>query len=371
MVFKSMKSAAVPVLEMRGIEIRYGTSLVVSNASFTVDKGEFVTLLGPSGSGKTSLLRTIAGFVKASSGEVHLQGMRVDDVPAYERDIGLVFQNYALFPHMTVAQNLSFGPRLMRVPRADIDSRVAEVLKQVRLVPYAARYPHELSGGQQQRVAIARALAMRPSLLLLDEPMSNLDERLRAEMRVELIALLKGLGMTAVSVTHSQEEALAMSDRIIVMAEGGIRQVGTPSDIYQRPADAFVAGFVGDANVIKAHRTLFEGEFSRFEAEWGESVMARSRPDGGDGASLLLVRPEMITLRSNADTSLQAAPGTNRVRGRLASRAFMGAHMELRALVGTKELLVKLPAGHEVNDMALGDEITMEWHCTAIQAIRT
>ena len=175
-----------PVLELRNVDIHYGRTKVVVNASFSVAQGEFVTLLGPSGSGKTSLLRAIAGFVVPSAGEVLLHGERMENVPPYRRDVGMVFQNYALFPHMTVAQNLGFGPRMMRIPRTEIDARISDALAQVRLSEYGARYPHEFSGGQQQRVAIARALAMRPSVLLLDEPMSNLDARLRAQMRGDL-----------------------------------------------------------------------------------------------------------------------------------------------------------------------------------------
>jgi ABC-type Fe3+/spermidine/putrescine transport system ATPase subunit len=365
-----MRSIKVPILELHDVEICYGGDPVVSNASFSVDEGEFITLLGPSGSGKTSLLRTIAGFVTATSGEVRLQGVRMDKVPPYERDIGMVFQNYALFPHMTVAQNLSFGPRMMHIRKAEIDTRVSDALTQVRLSQYASRYPHELSGGQQQRVAIARALAIRPSLLLLDEPMSNLDARLRAEMRVELIALLKGLGMTAVSVTHNQEEALAMSDRIIVMAAGSIRQIGTPSEIYLRPADPFVAGFVGDANVIKGRHAGMVGNVAHFETEWGQSIRVNGQArDRRDESCLLLVRPEAIELTRHAGDETSEASGVNRVCGRLVSRAYMGAFIELRAIVGSQELLVKLPAGKEVPDMALGDEVLMQFECSAVQVL--
>ncbi|HEY9523172.1 MAG TPA: ABC transporter ATP-binding protein, partial [Thermopolyspora sp.] len=330
--------ASAPVLELRQIDIRYGGNLVVSDASFDVHEGEFITLLGPSGSGKTSLLRTIAGFVQSSAGQVLLRGVSMDGVPPYERDIGMVFQNYALFPHMTIAENLSFGPRMMKIARQEIDARIAEALAHVRLERYTDRYPHELSGGQQQRVAIARALAMRPSLLLLDEPMSNLDARLRAEMRVELAALLKRLGMTAVAVTHNQEEALAMSDRIVVMAEGGIRQVGTPSDIYLRPADSFVANFVGDANVLEASHVGFTASGQLlFRTPDGETITVAADSPEGPRANRLLVRPEAITLCNEADAA-GGEPGTNRLRGRLVSTAYMGAFTELRAAVGSQEL---------------------------------
>ena len=354
------------VLSLSAVEIRYGASKVVEAASFDVRDGEFVTLLGPSGSGKTSLLRAIAGFVPVAAGEVRLLGHRVNDMPAYERDVGLVFQNYALFPHMTVAENLSFGPRMMKLATAETATRVDEALQHVRLGAYAGRYPHELSGGQQQRVAIARALAMRSKLLLLDEPMSNLDARLRAEMRVELVALLRGIGATALSVTHNQEEALAMSDRVIVMAEGGIRQIGTPGEIYRFPADAFVAGFIGDANVIEATFAAVDGEATRFTVPWGETVRAAGRaPEEGD--ALLLLRPESVGV---------CAPGeapdveSNRVRGRLVARAYMGAYVEMRAALGGIELVAKVPADHASAHLALGNDIVLHWRPDAVRVIR-
>ncbi|HVO88962.1 MAG TPA: ABC transporter ATP-binding protein, partial [Casimicrobiaceae bacterium] len=282
-----MTATEATVLELRNVDIHYGPIKVVADASFAVAQGEFVTLLGPSGSGKTSLLRAIAGFVVPTSGEVRLHGARMENVPPFERDIGMVFQNYALFPHMTVAQNLSFGPRMMKIARAEIAQRVGEALAQVRLAEYAARYPHELSGGQQQRVAIARALAMRPSLLLLDEPMSNLDARLRAQMRTDLMLLLKSLGVTALAVTHNQEEALAMSDRIIVMSQGSIRQIGTPTQIYRQPADPFVADFIGDANVIRARYSDASDGLARFELASGQSVYAATSANASGDCLLL------------------------------------------------------------------------------------
>jgi len=354
------------ILSLRGVDIRYGASRIVEGATFDVHSGEFVTLLGPSGSGKTSLLRAVAGFVPIAAGEVRLQDERVNDIPPYERDVGLVFQNYALFPHMTVAQNLSFGPRMMKLSRADTAMRVHEALQHVRLDAYAGRYPHELSGGQQQRVAIARALAMRPTLLLLDEPMSNLDARLRAEMRVELAALLRRIGATALSVTHNQEEALAMSDRVIVLAEGGIRQIGSPGEIYRTPVDSFVASFIGDANVIEATFAEGDGEAGLFTVPWGETVRAAGH-GVGEGAALLLVRPESVGVAVPGDTP---HPDLNWARGRLVARAYMGSYIEVRASLGGVELVAKVPPDHASAQLVLGDDIVLQWHPNAVRVIR-
>jgi len=356
-----MTQHRVPVLELRGIEIRYGATRVVADASFEVLQGEFVTLLGPSGSGKTSLLRAVAGFITPAAGEVRLGGERINDVPPFQRDVGMVFQNYALFPHMTVAENLSFGLRMMRMPRVDIAARVDEALTQVRLREFRGRYPHQLSGGQQQRVAIARTLALRPAILLLDEPMSNLDARLRTEMRSELLALLKRLELTAVSVTHNQEEALAMSDRIIVMAEGNIRQVGTPTEIYTRPADPFVADFVGDTNVIRGRRAAVENGLVRFETDFGQPVHAAADPGAAPEFALLLIRPEAIELaREPARDTL------NQTSGRLTSRAYMGAFLEMRVAVGAYEFLVKKPATPAYAELAVGDMVVLRWDPAAV-----
>jgi len=355
-----------PVLSLSAVDIRYGSTRIVEGASFDVAAGEFVTLLGPSGSGKTSLLRAIAGFVPVAAGDVRLSGELVNDIPAYERDVGLVFQNYALFPHMTVAENLSFGLRMMKMPKAEIATRVEEALHHVRLGAYAGRYPHELSGGQQQRVAIARALAMRPTLLLLDEPMSNLDARLRAEMRVELAALLRRIGATALSVTHNQEEALAMSDRVIVMAEGGIRQIGTPGDIYRYPADSFVAAFIGDANVIDATFAGADAEATRFTPPWGDTVRAAGRVTE-EGAALLLVRPEHIGVCAPGEAP---DPAANHARGRLVARAYMGSCVEMRAALGAVELVAKVPAEHAAARLVLGDDVVFHWRAPAVRVIR-
>ncbi len=240
-----------PALELRGLTKRYGAGVVVGPIDLTVQPGEFVTLLGPSGCGKTTTLNMIAGFVAPDAGSVHLAGRHVENLPPFRRDLGVVFQDYALFPHRTIAENIGFGLRMRRIARPEIARRVDEAMQMVRLEGLGNRRPAQLSGGQRQRVALARALVIRPSLLLLDEPLSNLDLKLREEMRIEISALQRRLGIATVFVTHDQEEALTMSDRIAVMQGGAIRQIGAARDIYEAPASTFVATFIGTTNLIR------------------------------------------------------------------------------------------------------------------------
>jgi ABC-type Fe3+/spermidine/putrescine transport system ATPase subunit len=262
----------------------------------TVGQGEFVTLLGPSGCGKTTTLNLVAGFIAPDSGSIRLQGRSVESQPPFRRDLGLVFQDYALFPHMTVADNIGFGLRMRRVPREEIARRVAEALDLVQLRGLGERRPQQLSGGQRQRVALARALVIRPAMLLLDEPLSNLDLKLREEMRVEISALQRRLGIATVFVTHDQGEALTMSDRVAVMREGRIEQVGTPNDIYERPATRFVAGFIGTANLIS------------------------------DDSGIVVVRPERLKL-----CQAQHAPSEARCfAARIERVVYLGPRLEVR-----------------------------------------
>ena len=237
-------------LGIRNLAKRYGDFYAVRDVSLEIADGEFLVLLGPSGCGKTTTLRMVAGFIEPSAGHVTLGGSDVTLLPPWKRNAGMVFQSYALFPHMTVAQNVAFGLEMRKLPKADIDKRVEEALALVRLGGYGARLPRQLSGGQQQRVALARALAIRPDVLLLDEPLSNLDAKLRQEVRVEIRELQRQLGLTTVMVTHDQEEALTMADRLVVMNEGSVCQVGSQRDLYERPATRFVAGFVGRSTFL-------------------------------------------------------------------------------------------------------------------------
>src|SRR5688572_18571121 len=240
------------MLKLERVCMRYGGVEAVVDFSLEVAKGEFMFLLGPSGSGKTTTLRAIAGFARPASGRIELGGRSIVEVPPHRRDIGMVFQRYALFPHLDVAENVEFGLRMRGMPAAERPKRVGEVLELVRLKGFDARFPHQLSGGQQQRVALARALAYHPALLLLDEPLANLDRRLRDEMRIELKRIQQEMGTTMLFVTHDQEEALTLGDRIAVMNEGRLEQLGAPVDLYRKPASRFVASFIGDMNFVGA-----------------------------------------------------------------------------------------------------------------------
>src|SRR5215216_1697675 len=279
-------------LSLNGLSKHYGDFYAVREVSLTIADGEFLVLLGPSGCGKTTTLRMVAGFIEPSAGHVRLAGQDVTLLPPWKRNAGMVFQSYALFPHMTVAQNVAFGLEMRKLARADIERRVEEVLALVRLGGYGGRLPRQLSGGQQQRVALARALAIRPDVLLLDEPLSNLDAKLRQEVRVEIRELQRQLGLTTVMVTHDQEEALTMADRLVVMADGEIRQIGSQRDLYERPADRFVASFVGRSTFLDG-RVTAPGVF---ETTGGLHLKCRN---GAPGAAALALRPERLSLGAN------------------------------------------------------------------------
>src|SRR5436190_9825733 len=244
-------------LEVRNVSLAFGGTPVLRNVNLDIKPGEFFALLGPSGCGKCTLLRLIGGFNQAQSGAVCIDGADITRIPPWERDIGMVFQNYALWPHMTVAQNVAFGLQERKLPRADIQRKTQSALELVGLQDYGQRRPSQLSGGQQQRVAVARTIAIEPKLLLLDEPLSNLDAQLRVHMRTELLALQRKLGVTTIFVTHDQEEALSISDRVAVLDGGVIQQVGTPMELFDRPANRFIASFVGTINLLSgtAHTT--------------------------------------------------------------------------------------------------------------------
>src|SRR6476659_5284925 len=277
-------------LDIDRLDKRYGDFYAVRDVSLEIAEGEFLVLLGPSGCGKTTTLRMIAGFIEPSAGHVRLAGQDVTLLPPWKRNAGMVFQSYALFPHMTVAQNVAFGLEMRKLPRADIERRVEEALALVRLGGYGGRLPRQLSGGQQQRVALARALAIRPDVLLLDEPLSNLDAKLREEVRLEIRELQRQLGLTTVMVTHDQEEALTVADRLVVMADGLVRQVGSQRGLYERPSDRFVAGFVGRSTFLAGHVTA-PGAF-----ETAGGLRLKCRPDGALGPAALALRPERLTL---------------------------------------------------------------------------
>src|SRR5690349_1671709 len=284
-------------LEVHELTKRYSPQVSVGPISFEVHEGEFFSLLGPSGCGKTTTLRCIAGFEALSQGSIRLHGARLDDKPPHRRDVGLVFQNYALFPHLSVFDNIAFGLRLRRLGKAEIADRVGRVLQLVDLAGMAVRFPAQLSGGQQQRVAIARSLVLEPRILMFDEPLSNLDFKLRIQLRDDLRNLQRRLGKTSIYVTHDQTDALAMSDRIAALSHGRIEQIGTPGDIYERPATAFVAEFIGSSNMLRAR--IVEGVDSAtiIETEMGLRLCCPTEANGilDDGADVSVsLRPERV-----------------------------------------------------------------------------
>ncbi len=265
--------------------------------SLAVEKGSFVTLLGPSGCGKTTILRAIAGLVDISSGQISIGGRRVDDVPINKRNIGLVFQNYALFPHKSVFDNVAFGLKYRNVAKPEIDRRVGKALEMVRLPGSEKKLPSQLSGGQQQRIALARAIVFEPTVLLLDEPLSALDANMREEMRVEIKKIQKATGITAIFVTHDQEEALSMSDQIVVMNAGVAEQIGTPAEVYDTPATAFVADFLGKANVLHGSVEAMNGKIATIQLDAGQAIRAHSPSPLSPGARVaVVVRPQKLAV---------------------------------------------------------------------------
>lgn len=314
MLMRALSSPDVKTggIALHNLQKRYGGATAVDQVSLSVSPGEFISLLGPSGSGKTTTLMMIAGFEMPDSGRVLLDDKDITRLPPHRRELGVIFQNYALFPHMTVAENVAYSLRMRRVGKAEVEDRVRRVLDQVHLGALASRYPHQMSGGQQQRVAIARALVFNPPVLLLDEPLGALDKKLRQHLRNEIKTLHKEVGKTMIYVTHDQDEALAMSDRVAVMHEGRIRQVSPPQDIYRRPADLFVASFVGEVNLIPA--TLKSGIVY---GPAGEKLPASPCSDANMDATLC-VRPEHLQLDTSA-----AAPSEG-IPGRIVGRTFVG-----------------------------------------------
>jgi spermidine/putrescine ABC transporter ATP-binding subunit len=310
-------------VELGGVTKRFGKITALDDVSLLIRRGELMTLLGPSGCGKTTLLNLVGGFLTPDSGEIAIDGQRITQVPAYRRQIGIMFQSYALFPHMSVAANVGYGLKMRRIAKPEIARRVAEALALIKLEGLDDRKPRQLSGGQQQRVALARALVIRPKVLLLDEPFSALDRNLRASMQVELKEIQRKLGVTTIFVTHDQSEALSLSDRIAVIAEGRIRQLGTPDEVYRRPVDRFVASFVGDVNVLRARLERIDGAIATVVlGQTRVSVPARTLSGAATGAIVdLFLRPE--DLRVAEQGAAIAAHGI------VAAQIYQGGHIDL------------------------------------------
>jgi len=309
-------------IEFVGVVKRFGDAVAVDGIDLAIRRGELVTFLGPSGCGKTTSLRLIAGLELPSAGHLRIAGRDVSRDPASERNVGMVFQSYALFPHVSVLDNVAYGPVIRGVKKAEAHAKARGILDQIGLGGLHDRLPAELSGGQQQRVAVARAIAQQPDVILFDEPLSNVDAKLRRKVRSEIRALQQEFGLTAVYVTHDQEEALAVSDRIVVMDRGRIAQVGTPEDLYERPASAFIANFIGDANLI-------EGRVAggRFTTEGLDVPLP-----GADGPAFVSIRPERIAL-----DVFEGGPA------RVAGATYLGSRMEYEVALGGTELLVSRP----------------------------
>jgi putative spermidine/putrescine transport system ATP-binding protein len=347
-------------LSLNGLSKHYGDFYAVREVSLTIADGEFLVLLGPSGCGKTTTLRMVAGFIEPSAGHVRLAGQDITLLPPWKRNAGMVFQSYALFPHMTVAQNVAFGLEMRRLSRADIDRRVEETLALVRLSGYGGRLPRQLSGGQQQRVALARALAIRPDVLLLDEPLSNLDAKLRQEVRVEIRELQRQLGLTTVMVTHDQEEALTMADRLVVMNEGAVRQVGTQRDLYERPADQFVAGFVG-------RTTFLPGAIEapgRFRSDGGLSLACR---DGRPGRAVLALRPERVEIGPQPSTKPRSGLD-NDLPGTVEFVSYLGALIDIHVRLSPSDRVVVQIANRDGGFVPeVGQPVHVGWPASAGQ----
>ena len=317
-------------VEFRDIDIAYGKFIAVRNFSLAIPRGSFITLLGPSGCGKTTILRSIAGLVDISRGQISIGGRRVDDVPIYKRNIGLVFQSYALFPHKSVFDNVAFGLKYRNVPKAEIAKKVGRALEMVRLPGSEKKLPSQLSGGQQQRIALARAIVFEPEVLLLDEPLSALDANMRDEMRVEIKKIQRETGITAIFVTHDQEEALSMSDQVVVMNAGVMEQIGTPEEVFETPATAFVADFLGKANLLSGTVTASEGTTTTIALAAGQTVAVASPGELAPGSSVtVVVRPQKLSPATTA----------NRLNGHIVSASYLGGSVIYEIDIGKRTVI--------------------------------
>jgi len=352
-------------IELEAVSKRYGDFHAVRDFSLAVEHGELVVLLGPSGCGKTTTLRMIAGFVPVTSGRIQLGGRDVTNLPPHRRNTGLVFQGYALFPHLTAAENIAFGLEMRKLPEPVVREKVARALRLVRLDDLGDRLPRQLSGGQQQRVALARALVIEPDALLLDEPLSNLDAKLREEVRVEIRQLQKALGLTTVMVTHDQDEALAVADRLVVMSAGAIQQIGTQRELYEHPRNRFVAGFVGRTNFLRGllvEPGVFRSDGGltlRYDGRSAPSSAAATGAPPSGARRALALRPERLALGAPAD-----AARANRVAGTVEFASYLGAIIEYYVRLSSGEILrVHAPNTGAAGDRAwaLGETVHVSW----------
>ncbi|HSM40419.1 MAG TPA: ABC transporter ATP-binding protein [Afifellaceae bacterium] len=345
-----------------------GETLVVKDLNLDIARGEFLTLLGPSGSGKTTTLMMLAGFEVPTNGQIVLEGTPITNVPPHKRGIGMVFQNYALFPHMTVAENLAFPLKVRKLPGAEVEQKVKRALEMVELPGFGSRRPAQLSGGQQQRVAVARALVFDPKLVLMDEPLGALDKQLREQMQYEIKHIHESLGVTVVYVTHDQSEALTMSDRIAVFNDGVIQQLSTPALLYEKPENSFVAQFIGENNRLNGMIKSIDGDVCTVELDGGVTVKTKKvNVDEVGSRTTLSIRPERVELEPQPDTTPVIVPGT------IEELIYLGDHIRVRmSVAGTDEFVVKVRNRAGRKDLKAGQQTNVGWYpedCRALDQI--
>jgi len=358
-------------LELIGLSKSYGNDRVLDDVSLAINAGEMVTVLGQSGSGKTTMLRCIAGFLVPNSGDIRVRGRSIVSLPVNRRGIGIVFQNYALFPHMTVAENVAYGLRVQRVPRNEIKTRVQEELERVELIPYSHRRPAQLSGGQQQRTAVARALVLRPPIVLFDEPLSNLDAMLRDSLREELKGLQQRLRFTAMFVTHDQREAMSLGDRVAVMEAGHLRQIGTPIELYERPAYRSIAELLGKANIFECRQHVSSGGVRHLD--WNGIPLQTSDTIPTDESPVIaMVRPEKVRLSLQDDPSVDL--GVDRsvkpISGEIEDISYQGARSILKVRVANRGLLlVDVHSEGDPREMRIGTRVAVLIRASDVRVI--
>jgi putative spermidine/putrescine transport system ATP-binding protein len=361
-----MKSAEV---RLERLSKEYNRAIAVDNVSLTIEPGNMIALLGPSGCGKTTCLRMIAGLIRPTSGDVFVNNAKMTDVPVHRRNIGMLFQNYALFPHLTVEQNIGFGLEMRGIAKADAAKKVAEALNLVQLSSFGKRYPAQLSGGQQQRVALGRALVIEPAMLLLDEPLGALDKGLRESMQVELRALQRRLGLTTIMVTHDQDEALTMADKIVVMRDGKLEQVGSATEIYQRPVSKFVANFIGASNMFSGQVEQQQGSGAIIRVSPGLRLLVDELPVTGTDV-LVSIRPEAIIIEKAGQDA--AAERPNGVTARVDQAVYRGfvSHYYLKTQSGEQIIAFEQNQSQRAGlSYAVGEEVVARWDSSSNHVI--
>ena len=342
-------------IRFENISKSYGDVKIIENLELNIEKGEFISLLGPSGSGKTTLLMMLAGFEGQTGGNIWLNDKSLNDLPSYKRNIGVVFQNYALFPHMSVGDNIAFPLKMRGVPKAQINERVTKALEMVQLLPMKDRKPSQLSGGQQQRIALARALVFEPEVVLMDEPLGALDKQLREQMQLDIRELHKKLGLTIVFVTHDQQEALTMSDRIAVFNKGKIEQIGTPREIYDRPATRFVAEFIGETNLLEGQITQVNAEHAVVRTEHQQDIVVQTQPHFEVGQKALVsIRPGRI------DLSAQSNGAHNSLPAKVQDSVYLGDHLRIQLDEQAHHFVVHL--GRKTSEWDIGSEVVANFN---------